>query len=145
MVPSKPHRVSQENRFSLNWAMKNEREYSEWLTKQVLNHPLHSAFLKFTCSVSTRNLLFKCNNLLTHIRKSPGTCILTTNSGCNLFWLFRLTYRPLAYTQEMLVSTSREIPCSSILWSGIIEDYTTLIVKFFVKKLKTRNMLIIFK
>lgn len=78
----------------------------------------------------------------TCIKRCPGTHILTANSGCNLFWLFRLTYRPLAYTQEVPVSTSSEIPCSNILWFGIIEDYTTLIVKFFIKKLKTRHMLI---
>lgn len=76
----------------------------------------------------------------TCIRRSPGTRILTANSG--VMWLFRLTYRPLAYTQEVPVSTSSEIPCSNILWFGIIEDYTALIVKFFIKELKTRNMLI---
>lgn len=78
----------------------------------------------------------------TCFKRSPGTHILTANSGCNLFWVFILACRPLAYTQEVPVSTSSEIPCSNILWFGIIEDYTALIVKFFIKKLKTRNMLI---
>ena len=80
----------------------------------------------------------------TGIKRSPGTGILT-DPGYNLFWHFRLTYRPLAYTQEVPVSTSSEIPRSNILWFGIIEDYTALIVKFFIEKLKNRNMLIRFK
>lgn len=134
--------VSQENRYLQNWAMKIKgKTLNSWKKKKkdFPRPPFTLCFSRVYLLIVYRHLALQW---FTRTKRSPGTCVLTASSGSNLFWLSRLTYRTLAYTQEVPVSASSEIPRSNIVRLGIIEDYTTLIVKFFIKQLKTRDTLI---